>query len=238
LYLTDPLINPPDTAPTNGKPLSAIAAARLRAEAAKKGVVTPEAPVEPIEVPEPANPLPQSPVPEHEESEQEEEPLPLKENVKLCTWRNEPQHILSDTDKELTVKFNKHTTIALVGCFRFKVLRGAININGANVGAVSRDGQQDHIYTAHVPATHPISKFRGLDGMNHVQFLHCDVSTPLEKTSPLFADIWSVRTVSRGARSFSIVGIFHGQYIGMYGRSTTNTLVRSQSRMRILSLDH
>jgi polynucleotide 5'-hydroxyl-kinase GRC3/NOL9 len=124
----------------------------------------------------------------------------LRQNVKLCTWRNDAQNILSDTDKELTVNLNKHTTIALIGCFRFKVLRGAINVNGANIGAMSRDGQQDQVYTAYVPATHPISKFRGLDGMNHVQFLHCADTSQLASTGPLLEDIWNA-----GSRSFSVV---------------------------------
>lgn len=160
-------------------------------------------------MPEPTVSLPQSPVIEHEQSEQEDEPLPLQQNVKLCTWRNEAQNIISDTPKELTVKLSKHTTISLVGCFQFRVLRGAIHVNGANIGAVSRDGQQDHIYTVHVPATHPISKFRGLDGTNHLQFLHCANSTPLAEIASLFSDIWNVPIGSRGSRSFRVVGSLH-----------------------------
>ncbi|KAH3963906.1 hypothetical protein HBI56_199760 [Parastagonospora nodorum] len=190
---------------SSGKPLSAIAAARLRAEAAVTSLAVPQAVPELGPVPEPVTSLPQSPIVEHEESEQEDEPLPLQQNVKLCTWRNEAQNIISDTPKELTVKLSKHTTISLVGCFQFRVLRGAIHVNGANIGAVSRDGQQDQIYTAHVPATHPISKFRGLDGMNHVQFLHCANSTPLAETASLFADVWNVPTGARGSRSFRVI---------------------------------
>lgn len=170
-----------------------------------RSVAAPEPLADPVPVLDVASPLPQSPVAEPEDSEQGEEPLVFRQNVKLCTWRNEPQNVMSDTDKELTVKLNKHTTIALVGCFHFRVLRGAINVNGANIGAVSRHGQQDHIYTAHVPATHPISKFRGLDGTNHVQFLHCEESNELASIGPLFEDIWAA-----GAPSFSVVSDSYG----------------------------
>jgi polynucleotide 5'-hydroxyl-kinase GRC3/NOL9 len=188
------------TTSTSAKPLSAIAAARLKAEAAVEHVAALETIVEPVPLPDSANPLPQSPVAEPEDSEQDDEPMVLRQNVKLCTWRNDAQNIMSDTEKELTVKLNKHTTIALIGCFRFKVLRGAVNVNGANIGAMSRDGQQDQVYTAYVPATHPIAKFRGLDGMNHVQFLHCADTSQLASAGPLFEDIWHA-----GSRSFSVV---------------------------------
>jgi polynucleotide 5'-hydroxyl-kinase GRC3/NOL9 len=190
---------------TNGKPLSAIAAARLKAEASAKGVVTPEITVEPVPAPESSSTLPESPVPELEESEQEND-VPVKQlNLKLNNWRNEPQNVLSDTATELTVKLPKHSTIAMIGCFHLKVLRGAININGANIGAMSRDGQQDQYYTAYVPATHPILKIRGLDGTNHVQFINCKEASPLSYNSPLFADIWNVRTEIESNRSFSVV---------------------------------
>jgi polynucleotide 5'-hydroxyl-kinase GRC3/NOL9 len=186
------------------KPLSAIAAARLKAEAAVKHVAALENTAESVPLPDSADTLLQSPVVEPEDAEQHDEPMVLRQNVKLCTWRNEAQNILSDTDKELAVKLNKHTTIALIGCFRFKVLRGAINVNGANIGAVSRDAQQNQVYTAYVPATHPISKFRGLDSINHVQFLHCADSNQLASTGPLFEDIWNA-----SSRSFSVVSTSH-----------------------------
>jgi polynucleotide 5'-hydroxyl-kinase GRC3/NOL9 len=183
--------------------LSAIAAARLKAEAKAKGIVTPEITIEPV--PEPVATLPQSPVLEPEEPESDEEPLVVRQNEKLCNWRNEAQNIVSDTESELTVKLTKHTTIALVGCFHFKVVRGAININGANIGALSRDGQKDQIYTSYAPATHPVAKIRGLDGSNHVQFTSCTGTRPFASTSPLFADIWNVPTGAGSSRSFSVV---------------------------------
>ncbi|KAF1920427.1 hypothetical protein BDU57DRAFT_439926 [Ampelomyces quisqualis] len=190
-------------APTNNKPLSAIAAARLRAESAVKGVVAPEITPEPV--PEPSVVVPPSPSPQHQESEPNEEPLAVRQNLKLCSWRNEPQNVLSDTSNELTVKLPKHTTISLVGCFHFKVLRGAINVNGANIGALSREGQQAPTYTSHVPATHPLSKIRGLDGMNHVQFITCEEPRPLAATSTLFADIWNVSTRHGKSKSFDVI---------------------------------
>lgn len=197
------LITTPAPAPANGKPLSAIAAARLKAESAVKGVTTPEITTDPV--PQPSVVVPPSPSPQHEESEADEEPLVVRQNLKLCSWRNEPQNVVSDTSSELTVKLPKHTTIALIGCFRFKVLRGAVNINGANIGALSHEGEKAQTYTSHVPATHPISKIRGLDGMNHVQFITCEQPGPLAKTSTLFADIWNVPTRSGRSRSFEVV---------------------------------
>ena len=134
----------------------------------------------------------------------DEEPLLVKQNLRLCNWRNDPQDILSDTTFDLTVKLNKHTTIALVGCFRFRVLRGAININGANIEVLSRHGQKDQIYTVYTPAAYPISKIRGLDGVNQVQFTNCEDPTPLASLSPLFSDIWNSQPNAKG-RSFSVV---------------------------------
>jgi polynucleotide 5'-hydroxyl-kinase GRC3/NOL9 len=180
--------------------LSAIAAARLRAEAKAKGIVTPEITIEPV--PEPITALPQTLVHQPEELESDEEPPVVRQNEKLCNWRNEAQNIVSETESELTVKLTKHTTIALVGCFHFKVVRGAVNINGANIGALSRDGQKDQVYTSYAPATHPVSKIRGLDGSNHVQFISCSEPRPLASTTSLFADVWNV---PRSSRSFSVV---------------------------------
>ncbi|KAL5121191.1 Polynucleotide 5'-hydroxyl-kinase grc3 [Pleosporales sp. CAS-2024a] len=155
------------TATANGKPLSAVAAARLRAEAAARDVVALSVTPPPVHVSGPASPPPHSPELGHEGSDQDKEPSSVRQTIKLCTWRNAAQNILSDTDAELTLELNKHSTIALIGCFRFKVLRGAINVNGANIGTISHNGAHDGTYTAYVPATHPITKFRGLDGVNH-----------------------------------------------------------------------
>jgi polynucleotide 5'-hydroxyl-kinase GRC3/NOL9 len=192
-----------ETASTSEKPLSAIAAARLKAEATTKGVVTPDVTIK--RAFEPSSVLADSPVPESGESEAEEEPAIVRRNLKLCNWRNEAQNILSDTDSDLTVKLNKHSTIALIGYFSFKVLRGAININGANIGVVSRNGQKDQVYTAYAPATHPISKFRGIDSTNHIQFTNCEMPVPLSNINPLFTGIWSVQVEADTKRTFTVV---------------------------------
>jgi hypothetical protein len=210
-------------------------------------------------VPVPSNVLAHSPLPEPEEPEEsdlDEEPLITRQNLKLCTWRNDDQNILSNTDDELIVKLSKHTTIALIGVFQFKVLRGAIHINGANIGALSFNGEKDQVYTAYVPATHPISKIRGLDNANHVQFISCEEPRPLANISPLFADIWNV---ARGSHSFKVVSTspaaFHGFMIAyivlsrfrvfrvipavMYMRLVTRPLIhfaRSQSPKPMRSL--
>lgn len=191
---------------TNVKPLSAIAAARLRAEAAAKSIAAPEITPEPTSTP--PNLLPESPdsEPEQEESE-EEEPIAIQRNFKLCNWKNNSEDILSDTKSELTVSLKKHLTIALIGSFDLKVLRGAVNINGANIGAVTRQGLKAKPYRVFVPATHPISKIRGLDGVNHIQFLSCKEPTPFTKISPLFRDIWNAGTEIEKDRSFGIVSL-------------------------------
>jgi polynucleotide 5'-hydroxyl-kinase GRC3/NOL9 len=198
------------------KPMSAIAAARLRAEATAKGIVTPEVITEPM--PDLSDVLTQRPLlepQEHDDSELAEEPLIVKQNWKLCTWRNEPQNIISSTGRGLTVKLSKHTTIALIGIFQFKVLKGAIHINGANIGALSRDGQKDHVYSAYVPSTHPISKIRGLDNVNHVQFISCEEQKPLANISPLFSDIWNVEINAKGSRSFQVVSNYSPTILGL-----------------------
>jgi len=197
-------------ATTNGKPLSAVAAARLKAEAAKEGLkldITPTPIVaESVSEPEPVRQSPQSPVPEPVESESDvEEPLIIKQNLRLCSWRNESQNIVSDTDSELTVRLSKHTTITLIGCFRLKVLRGAVNVNGANIDILSRNGQKDQQYTMYAPATHLISKIRGLDGANQVQFSNCEEPAPDTRSNPMFSDIWNVPTEKTKNRSFSVV---------------------------------
>jgi polynucleotide 5'-hydroxyl-kinase GRC3/NOL9 len=191
------------SAVASGKPLSAIAAARQRTEAAAKIVNAPEVTLEPAPVP--ASILPQSEELDDEESEAEEEDVPIQRNFRLCNWRNETQNILSDTDSELTINLNKHTTIALIGYFKFKILRGAVNINGANIGTVGKDGQKNRPYRACVPATHPISKIRGLDGTNHVLFRSCKSPTPLAHMNPLFENLWNSGSNDDKSRSFCIV---------------------------------
>ncbi|XP_014561765.1 hypothetical protein COCVIDRAFT_85848 [Bipolaris victoriae FI3] len=188
---------------TGAKPLTAIAAARLRTEATAKVVKTPEVTLEQISVPE--SPLLEAQEPEHQDSDTDEENVPVQRNLKLCNWRNDPQNIISETDTELTINLNKHATIALVGCFEFTVLRGAIHINGANIGTVGRDGQKNKVYRAFVPATSPIFKIRGLDGTNHVMFQSCSVPAPLSVINPLFDDIWCTDSQTQGRKTFNVV---------------------------------
>lgn len=191
------------SAPSSGKPLTAIAAARLRTEAAAKVVNTPQVTLEQISAP--PSPVAKKQESESEDSDTDEENVPVQRNLKLCNWRSEPQNILSDTDTELTINLPKHTTIALVGCFEFTVLRGAIHVNGANIGTVGQDGQKNRVHRAYVPATGPISKIRGLDGTNHVLFRSCRVPTPLSSISPMFGNIWNADSQIEKGRSFCIV---------------------------------
>jgi hypothetical protein len=88
-----------------------------------------------------------------------------------------------------------------------KVLKGAVNINGANFGAVPRHGEEKKSWRVYVPSTHPITKVRGLDRVNHVQFLSCDEPVGLQGISPDFTGIWA--TKKELGRSFDFVS----QYI-------------------------
>lgn len=185
------------------KPLSAIAAARLRAEAATKITTVQETTLEPL--PAPSSPAPEALVSEYEASEASPEPPVSKRNLKLCNWQNDPNDIFTETSSELIINLPKHTTIALLGHFDFTVLRGAININGANIGAVTREGHKAQTYRAYVPATHPIFKIRGLDAKNHVQFTSCPDPTPFAKLNPLFDGIWNTGSRGERRRSFGIV---------------------------------
>ncbi|KAF3033524.1 Polynucleotide 5'-hydroxyl-kinase grc3 [Didymella keratinophila] len=185
------------------KPLSAIAAARLRAEAAKNIVPVQETTLEPLAAP--SSPPAEELVSEYEESEAEPEPVIRRRNLKLCNWQSNPKDIIAENESELSIILDKNTTIALVGHFDFKVSRGAVNINGANIGAVTQDGQKGQSYRAYVPATHPIFKIRGLDAKNHVQFSSCKEPTPFAKLSPLYEDIWNTGSQGERRRTFGII---------------------------------
>jgi polynucleotide 5'-hydroxyl-kinase GRC3/NOL9 len=153
--------------------------------------------------------------------------LVVKQNLKLCSWRNNPRDVLIDTETDLSVKINKHTTISLLGHFRFKVLKGAVNINGANISALSCEGRKDQEYTAYVPATHPIAKIRGLDSTNHVHFTHCTYARPLASSSILFVDIWNAPVESKRHRSFSVVSVLDASlFLGLLHVLTHQSLTR------------
>ncbi|KAI8939746.1 hypothetical protein NX059_003491 [Plenodomus lindquistii] len=194
----------PDAGPAeNQKPLSAIAAARLRAEAATKPISATDVTVQPVSLPSTPEPLLLDPT--HETAEAEQTVVPVKRNLRLCNWRNESSNILSETESDVLINLNKHTTIALIGCFDFKVLRGAVHVNGANIGTVDRTGQRGACHRIYASATHPILKIRGLDATNHVQFISCKEPTPFTKTSVLFDHLWHVRSTYKPERSFIIV---------------------------------
>ncbi|KAH9880140.1 hypothetical protein J1614_002166 [Plenodomus biglobosus] len=185
------------------KPLSAIAAARLKAEAAVKPLPTPEVTVQPVSLP--STPEPLLPNSAHESSESEQVVVPTKRNLRLCNWRNDTSNILTDTESKLSICLNKHATIALLGCFDLKILRGAVHINGANIGTIDRAGRKGTLHRVYASATHPVLKIRGLDATNHVQFQSCKEPTPFANLSPLFDDLWHVKSTFKPQRSFIIV---------------------------------
>ena len=195
----------------NGKqPMSAIATARIRAQVARQDIAA----LEPIHerLPPPsrlqveiAGPGRKTSTLDVEEEESGCNTRPTR-TFKLCDWRNDAEHVLSETDLELVINLPKHSTIALVGCFDFTVIKGAVNINGANIGPLNSDGKQNQMYRAFVPTTHPILKLRGLDATNHVKFMTCEVPVPLASINPFFNDIWLVHSNQSHRRSFSIVG--------------------------------
>ena len=176
------------------KPMSAIAAARLKAAA-------------PVPNTDNNQELPTSPLEESSASDAAEPELEdvavVHQNLKLGTWRQNPHQVLSDTANELTIALDKHSTASFVGCFDVRILKGAVNINGANLGAPSKgskdDGKSHRVY---VPSTHPITKIRGLDRTNHIQLRSCPESPPFMDINPLFCDIWSGKSERGKGRSF------------------------------------
>ncbi|KAK7193195.1 hypothetical protein PSPO01_00989 [Paraphaeosphaeria sporulosa] len=189
----------PEIAPHNGiaKPLSAIAAARLKLEQAAAPKSTTDSVKE----------APPSPLADSTASEAESEPEDISlvpQNFKLSTWRKAKSTVLSDTAKELTIVLDKHATASFVGCFDVKVLKGAVHINGANLGATSNGSKEEEsVHRVYVPSTHPITKIRGLDRTNHVQLRSCRKPTPFADINPLFANIWSGDRDGDKSRSFT-----------------------------------
>lgn len=183
---------------SNSKPISAIAAARLK-------VTTPILdPSLDVHADESLKLEAEVHVSDYAESDSEHDVPDVPKNFRLCTWRDIGNNVLSDTEEQLTVSLEKHSTISFLGCFNVVVLKGAININGANLGVVRRQGGKARAHCVFVPATHPITKVRGLDNMNQVQFSNCNEPTPFASISPLFADIWNGDS-GKGKRSFSLV---------------------------------
>ncbi|KAL6705267.1 Polynucleotide 5'-hydroxyl-kinase grc3 [Coniothyrium glycines] len=197
-----PLIAPPPR-----RQLSAIAAARLKAEATVKGILTPELTCDPVPVPS-ISPISASSSESGESHGEQHRPSPERV-VKLCSWRNDQSDILSETETALTIRLDKHATVALVGCFDLRILKGAVHINGANIGTLGHTGQKHQLYRVYVPATHPLFKIRGLDVVNHVQFITCAVPTPLANIPPVFTDIWTAAVKHAQGRSFEMVTLSH-----------------------------
>ncbi|KAF2278541.1 uncharacterized protein EI97DRAFT_465822 [Westerdykella ornata] len=184
----------------NVKPISAVAAAKLRSQP----FLQEEVPS--IENPSSANSLVSSEI-EGEEGRSlgEDEASVPQPNVQLCTWRYGPDYVSSESEEQVTICLKKGATITLIGCFDFTVLRGAININGANFGAVLRRGEQPKTSRAYVLSTHPISVIKGLDSENEIQFLSCPETTPLGSLNPLFRNIWNAKPLTGRAKSFSLI---------------------------------
>ncbi len=188
--------------------MTAIAAARIKAQdvAASEGIL--ERPPAPTHLQGgSAGSLHEDRISDVAE-EGSEKDAQVTRTFKLCNWRGLPENVLSDTDSELVVNLPKHSTIALFGCFDFNVIKGAININGANIGPSNPEGKQNQTYRAFMPITHPILKLRGLDDTNHVKFITCEVPAPLATINPFFDDIWHTRSSHGDCRSFSIVSHF------------------------------
>lgn len=122
--------------------------------------------------------------------------------IKFCNWQNSSEDILSDSTSELTINLKKHDTIALLGCFKFRVLRGAVNINGANITATDNDAYEKDFHFVLIPTTHSIPKFRGLDSTNHIQFLTCIDWEILISNSPYFPGLENNTCMTR---SFKVV---------------------------------
>jgi polynucleotide 5'-hydroxyl-kinase GRC3/NOL9 len=180
--------------------LSAIAAARLKAEQAASPITNPDGIQEP-----PPSPLADSTASEAAESEPEDISL-IPQNFKLSTWRRIQTNILSDSPSELTIVLDKNTTASFVGCFDVRVLKGAVNINGANIGAAAKGSKESaSTHRVYVPSTHPITKIRGLDRTNHVELRSCQEPTPFADMNPLFDNIWGAGATNDNNRSFTWV---------------------------------
>jgi polynucleotide 5'-hydroxyl-kinase GRC3/NOL9 len=188
----------PGAAAANGngtvKPLSAIAAARLRSQ-------VPEPAVKTLEIP----PSPSAESSDGSAAQPDEELLPVRTSQQLCTWRYNYNNVRSDSDEQLTISLGKSQTVALVGCYDLVVLKGAVNINGANFGAGPGSANSSPRYRVYAPSTHPIPLIRGLDSENEIQFLNCKEPTPFANLSPLFAIIWQARPKEGNAKSFTVV---------------------------------
>jgi polynucleotide 5'-hydroxyl-kinase GRC3/NOL9 len=193
----------------NIKPISAIAAAKLRSQPQPIDTgyfndTRDDTPSSPATAPGSSNPAFQA----CEDAISDEELPDFRPNVQMCNWSYGVKNVAEDTRRGLTVSMQGGEDIALIGVFDFIVLKGAININGANFAAVQPLPQNALAQRVYVPSTHPISLIKALDDSNMIQFLHCD-DTPksFASISPLFAGIWYERSSGLTSRSFGLVSI-------------------------------
>ncbi|KAL1601784.1 Polynucleotide 5'-hydroxyl-kinase grc3 [Paraconiothyrium brasiliense] len=178
--------------------MSAIAAARLKAQKETAPIPAKHGLQEP-----PPSPLADSTKSEDAKSEPEDISL-IPQNFKLSTWRKTKANVLSDTPQKLTIVLDKHSTASFVGHFDVKILKGAVNINGANLGATSIGSKErEKEYRVFACSTNPIMKIRGLDRTNHVQLRSCPEPTPLADMNPLFANLWGGNAENDKGRSFT-----------------------------------
>lgn len=140
-----------------------------------------------------------------DEAQEERFPVTQQRNVQLCTWRYGKDYVSEESASEITVSLRKGVTITLIGIFDFVVLKGAVNINGANMEAKARVEKKPIVRRAYVPSTNPVSIIRGLDGTNEVRFMDCGDAMPLDRLSPLFVDVWNAKAGKSGSRSFALV---------------------------------
>ncbi|KAF2121778.1 hypothetical protein BDV96DRAFT_639865 [Lophiotrema nucula] len=187
--------NPSDFV-SSKRPISAIAAAKLRAQQ----VTHVDGNLE-------ASPGPLSVVPE---SDAEEIPFgdhvqEAQRNPQLCNWRNEQKNVISESEDQLTIALSKNSTVSFIGCYRLTVLKGAVNVNGANLASSSKTGQTATSYLVYAASPCPIPSIRGLDHENQIQVSTCREPTQLADICPLFADIWSGATTATESTSFKLV---------------------------------
>ncbi|KAF2000441.1 hypothetical protein P154DRAFT_576118 [Amniculicola lignicola CBS 123094] len=168
------------TANGRGKPLSAVTAAKLKIQSSTYAESAKELSPSPSLEPSPSDVEPE----DSGENSHED-----RQNVQLCTWRYEKRNIVADNSQHLIITLDKNKTIAFVGSYAFVVLKGAINISGANVVANPRLKERAQWHHVCAPSTHPIPIVRGLDDSNEIKFRSSDLQTPLSN-NPLFADIW------------------------------------------------
>ncbi|KAF2661588.1 hypothetical protein K491DRAFT_764896 [Lophiostoma macrostomum CBS 122681] len=178
------------------KPLSAVAAAKLKSHVLNDKNISSDASLHPDS--------------EFAESDEKEcssdvEFPVVRQNLQLCSWRYGPDYVSSETEDHLTVSLDKNATIALIGCFEFIVLRGAVNINGGNFAAARPSKKPPQTHRVFIPSTQPISSIKGLDSRNEVQFIECAEPTPFASLSPLYGKIWNANRRKGRPRSFALI---------------------------------